>query len=262
MSKSELKRKKAEKSKVGMGRRVTSLESLDGILELGVKDVIARHPMKTIGAGLATAGLAIGTYQMKKHDKRMKTDPKYARRYKAIKARQMREGIAEDRKIANLKPGESGYDESHVRKAKQRLGRRVTSLSALGEILEFESEASKAERYVNYHRRKMLRTYAKDRGRNQAKKAGFGAALGGIAGGILGGRRGFRKGLKGAATGAAIGGVAGLGSPTRGSKKNKMIEDVKRRALKEHTVRAYGQQAQRKGHSFYINPKYNKKTYA
>lgn len=135
-------------------------------------------------------------------------------------------------------------------------------LNALGEIFEFESEASKAERYVNYHRGKMHRTYAKDRGRNQAKKAGVGAALGGIAGGILGGRRGFRKGLKGAATGAAIGGVAGLGSPTRGSKKNKMIEDVKRRALKEHTVRAYGQQAQRKGHSFYINPKYNKKTYA
>jgi len=145
-------------------------------------------------------------------------------------------------------------------KSKVGMGRRVTSLNALGEMFELDSKAE--QRYVNYHRGKMHRTYAKDRGRNQAKKAGVGAALGGIAGGILGGRRGFRKGLKGAVTGAAIGGVAGLGSPTRNSKKNKMIGDVKRRAVKEHTVRAYGQQAQRKGHSFYINPKYNKKTYA
>ena len=135
-------------------------------------------------------------------------------------------------------------------------------LEALDEIFELEADSKAGQRYVNYHRGKMHRTYAKDRGRNQAKKAGVGAALGGIAGGILGGRRGFRKGLKGAVTGAAIGGVAGLGSPTRNSKKNKMIGDVKRRAVKEHTVRAYGQQAQRKGHSFYINPKYNKKTYA
>ena len=57
MSKSELKRKKAEKSKVGMGRRVTSLESLTETFEFGentpkrrakqlqkLKRVVDRHP--------------------------------------------------------------------------------------------------------------------------------------------------------------------------------------------------------------------------
>jgi hypothetical protein len=137
-------------------------------------------------------------------------------------------------------------------------------LEALDEIFELEADSKAEQRYVNYHRGKMHRTYAKDRGRNQAKKAGVGAVLGGATRGGYGygGGGGFRKGLKGAAIGAVIGGVVGLGSPTRRSTKNKMIGDVKRRAVKEHTVRAYGQQAQRKGHSFIINPKYDKKTYA
>lgn len=38
MSKSELKRKKAEKSKVGMGRRVTSLSALEEVFELAKKE--------------------------------------------------------------------------------------------------------------------------------------------------------------------------------------------------------------------------------
>ena len=48
MSKSELKRKKAEKSKVGMGRRVTSLSSLGEIFELDQE----RKPSKVAIANL------------------------------------------------------------------------------------------------------------------------------------------------------------------------------------------------------------------
>lgn len=159
----------------------------------------------------------------------------------------------------------------------------IQEMSALEELFELDvdgiavkmtkqqKEAIAKRRYINYHRRKMLTTYQKDSGSNQLKKAGVGAALGGIAGGILGGKGGktanrffpsLRRGLRGAGAGAAIGGVAGLGSPTRRSKRRQMAEGVKRRALREHRVRAYGQGLQRKGHSFYINPKYNKKTYA
>ncbi len=129
------------------------------------------------------------------------------------------------------------------------------------EELKKQYRAKVKEAYGNYHKGKMIRTYVKDRERNQLKKAGIGASLGGAAGLVFRGR-GIKTGLKRMGAGAAIGGVAGFGSPTRKKTQDRIAADVRRRALKEHSVRAYGDRARRRGQSFIINPKYNKSTYA
>lgn len=70
MSKSELKRKKAEKSKVGMGRRVTSLESLDEIFEFG-SAAWTRKEGKRASGGLNQKG--VESYRRENPGSKLKT---------------------------------------------------------------------------------------------------------------------------------------------------------------------------------------------
>ena len=77
MSKSELKRKKAEKSKVGMGRRVTSLSALDNIFEFG-SAAWTRKEGKRASGGLNQKG--VESYRRENPGSKLKTavtrDPK------------------------------------------------------------------------------------------------------------------------------------------------------------------------------------------
>lgn len=70
MSKSELKRKKAEKSKVGMGRRVTSLESLNDIFEFG-SAAWTRKEGKRASGGLNQKG--VESYRRENPGSKLKT---------------------------------------------------------------------------------------------------------------------------------------------------------------------------------------------
>ena len=132
-----------------------------------IKDLIAKHPMKTIGGGLAAAGLTHGYFANKRHDSRMKNDPEYRKADKRKRAKWSRESNAHDRRVAKLKstthgkgtffsPHKKGamsdgewYDDRDIKTARGRVRnmklpkakRKEYHYSALGKLFEFGSAA-------------------------------------------------------------------------------------------------------------------------